>query len=206
MGDVYMIIWINGAFGSGKTQTAFELNRRIKNSFVYDPENLGFFISKNIPPGIKKGDFQDYEIWRELNFSLIKYIEDKYNGILIIPMTIVNPQYFDEIIGSLRHYGIDVRHYTLMASKEILLHRLKSRGDGGNSWAAKQIDRCLEGLSNEVFQEKIDTGKMSVEQVAEKIALMSNIDLSPDNTGRLMKKIKHIIIQLKHIRLFSWRI
>lgn len=24
-----MIIWINGAFGSGKTQTAFELNRRI---------------------------------------------------------------------------------------------------------------------------------------------------------------------------------
>ncbi|MDR0635583.1 MAG: AAA family ATPase, partial [Treponema sp.] len=29
-----MIIWINGAFGSGKTQTAFELNRRWNNSYV----------------------------------------------------------------------------------------------------------------------------------------------------------------------------
>ncbi|HBD65376.1 MAG TPA: tunicamycin resistance protein, partial [Clostridiales bacterium] len=44
-----MIIWINGAFGSGKTQTANELHRRIKNSYVYDPENIGFFIRDNIP-------------------------------------------------------------------------------------------------------------------------------------------------------------
>lgn len=34
----------NEVFGSGKTQTSYELNRRIPNSFVYDPENLGFFI------------------------------------------------------------------------------------------------------------------------------------------------------------------
>jgi adenylylsulfate kinase-like enzyme len=32
-----MIIWINGAFGSGKTQMAFEINRRLENSYVYDP-------------------------------------------------------------------------------------------------------------------------------------------------------------------------
>jgi RNase adaptor protein for sRNA GlmZ degradation len=201
-----MIIWINGAFGSGKTQTAFELNRRIQNSFVYDPENLGYFISKNIPPSIKNEDFQDYEMWRELNFSLIKHIEGKYDGILIIPMTIVNPKYFDEIIGSLRQCGVEVRHYTLMASKETLLKRLKSRGDGVNSWGAKQIGRCLEGLSNEVFQHPIDTEKMSIEDVVVKIASMSNINLSPDNTGRLRRKINRFLTQVKHIRLFSWRI
>lgn len=49
-----MIIWINGAFGAGKTQTAYELNRRIENSFVYDPENIGFFINKSMPPSTKK--------------------------------------------------------------------------------------------------------------------------------------------------------
>ena len=37
-----MIIWINGSFGSGKTQAAYELNKRIENSFVFDPENAGF--------------------------------------------------------------------------------------------------------------------------------------------------------------------
>ena len=197
-----MIIWINGAFGSGKTQTAFELNRRIPNSFVYDPENIGFFISNNIPSTIKKSDFQDYEVWREINFSLIKYIEDKYDGILIIPMTIVNPEYFNEIVSSLRKQGVTIEHYTLMASKKTLLRRLRSRGDGINSWPAKQIDRCIKGLSNEVFQERIDTDNMPIEDVAEKIALMSNISLLSDNSGKLKKKLNRIITQLRHIRAF----
>lgn len=200
-----MIIWINGAFGSGKTQAAFELNRRIPNSFVYDPENLGFFLSKNIPTDIRKSDFQDYEMWREVNFSLIRDIEDKYDGILIIPMTIVNPKYFNEIVTSLRNSGVDVKHYALMASKETLIHRLKSRGDGINSWAAKQIDRCINGLSNEIFRHHLDTENMSIEDVAEKIALMSNINLLPDNSGKLKKKMSRTLTKLKHIRFFSWK-
>ncbi|MDP4091253.1 MAG: AAA family ATPase [Bacillota bacterium] len=202
-----MIIWINGAFGAGKTQTAFELNRRIENSFVYDPENLGFFINKNIPSSIKnKGDFQDYEVWRELNFSLIKYIEEKYDGVLIIPMTIVNPKYYNEIVGSLQEHGVAVKHYALIASKATLLKRLKSRGDGADSWPAQQIDRCLEGLSNEVFQHHINTENMSIEDVVEEIALMSGLKLLPDDIGKFKKKIHRIKIQLKHIRLFSWRL
>lgn len=202
-----MIIWINGAFGAGKTQTAFELHRRIENSFVYDPENLGFFISKNIPSSIKnKGDFQDYEVWRELNFSLIKYIEEKYDGVLIIPMTIVNPIYFNEIVGSLRSHGVIVKHFALMASKATLLKRLKSRGDGANSWGAQQIDRCLEGLSNDAFQSHINTENMSIDDVVERIALMSGIKLQSDDMGKFGKKINRIKTQLKHIRFFSWRL
>jgi hypothetical protein len=201
-----MIIWINGAFGSGKTQTAFELNRRIPNSFVYDPENLGFFISKNIPSSIRKSDFQDCEMWRELNLPLIKYIQDKYEGVLIIPMTLVNPQYFNEIVSPLRNHGVDVKHYVLSASKETLIRRLKSRGDGINSWAAKQSDRCINGLSNEIFKHHIDTENMSIEEVAEKIALMSNITLITDNSGKLRKRLNRILTQLRHIRVFSWRI
>jgi hypothetical protein len=202
-----MIIWINGAFGAGKTQTAFELHRRIENSFVYDPENLGLFISKNIPSSINNnGDFQDYEVWRELNFSLIKYIEEKYEGLLIIPMTIVNPGYFSEIVGSLRDHGVIVQHYALMASKATLLKRLKSRGDGANSWGAQQIERCLAGLSNEVFQSHINTEHMSIDDVVEKIAFMSDIKLLPDNMSRFEKKLYRIKTQIKHIRLFAWRL
>jgi 2-phosphoglycerate kinase len=64
-----MIVWINGPFGAGKTQTAFELHRRLGDSFVYDPENMGYFIRKNVPPTIKRDDFQDYPVWRVLNFT-----------------------------------------------------------------------------------------------------------------------------------------
>ena len=64
-----MIIWINGAFGSGKTQTAFELQRRLKKSYVYDPEKMGFALRSMIPREIAEDDFQHYPLWREFTAS-----------------------------------------------------------------------------------------------------------------------------------------
>ncbi|PWU69546.1 MULTISPECIES: AAA family ATPase [Gracilibacillus] len=198
-----MIIWVNGAFGSGKTQTSFELHRRIPNSFVYDPENIGFFIDKNIPKEIGNGDFQDYVIWREFNYTLLKYIESEYDGVIIVPMTIVNPLYFDEIIGRLRKEKMIVNHFVLWASKETIQKRLRKRGERNNSWSAKQIDRCLQGLSNDIFQQRINTENRTIENVAELIASQSRIDLLPDNRNKFRKKLDRMKTQLNHIRFFN---
>ncbi|MGN6415163.1 hypothetical protein [Flexivirga sp.] len=35
-----MLIWINGAFGAGKTQTAHELRRRLPEAQVADPMSV----------------------------------------------------------------------------------------------------------------------------------------------------------------------
>ena len=35
-----MIIWINGCFGVGKTETANRLGEMIENSHIYDPEQV----------------------------------------------------------------------------------------------------------------------------------------------------------------------
>lgn len=48
---------------------------------------MGFFINKNIPIEISKGDFQVYTIWRELNYTTLKYIDSRYKGVIIVPMT-----------------------------------------------------------------------------------------------------------------------
>ena len=53
-----MLVWINGAFGAGKTQTAFELARRLADAHVADPELLGFALRWTLPPAAH-GDFQD---------------------------------------------------------------------------------------------------------------------------------------------------
>lgn len=195
-----MIVWINGAFGSGKTQTAFELHRRIPNSYVYDPENVGFFIRKNIPNGLEKDDFQDFEMWREFNFSMLKYINDNYKGTIIVPMTVVNQEYFKDIVEKLRVDNIKVKHFVLWASKETLLKRLRSRAEGKDSWASKQIDRCMEGLSKDIFKEHIHTDNLSIEEVVEKIAFLTNLELLPDNGWRMTKAWHRIIVKLKHIR------
>ncbi|MGX8797780.1 hypothetical protein ACR6HW_17240 [Fusibacter sp. JL298sf-3] len=59
-----MIVWVNGAFGSGKTTCAYELKRRLPEAFVFDPENVGFFLRRNMPKVLHKDDFQDHEQWR----------------------------------------------------------------------------------------------------------------------------------------------
>ncbi|WP_419962353.1 AAA family ATPase [Psychrobacillus sp. BM2] len=198
-----MIIWINGAFGSGKTQTSYELNRRIPNSLVYDPENIGFFINRNIPKEIRKGDFQDYSIWRELNYTTLKYIYSEYDGIIIVPMTLVNPQYFEEIVGKLRDDGVVVNHFVLWASKETLQKRLRSRGERKNSWGENQIDRCIQGLSNDIFKHRIETDKLTIEGVVERIAYMLDIHLQDDNRNKFKKRLDRIKTQIKQIRFIN---
>ncbi|MGN7358419.1 AAA family ATPase [Paenibacillus sp. SAF-054] len=197
-----MIIWVNGAFGAGKTQTAHELHRRIPNSFVYDPENAGYFIRKNIPAVMAKCDFQDHKVWRDTNYSMIKSIGEAYDGTLIIPMTIVEPLYFDEIVGRLRRDGMVIHHFALCASRETLLKRLRSRGENERSWAAQQIDRCMEGLSKPVFERQLQTDHQSISEVAETIAAALDIQLVPDERGRLRKQYDNIMTQIRHIRLF----
>ena len=198
-----MIIWINGAFGSGKTHTAYELNKRLPNSYIYDPEEVGFFISDNLPDKTKLNDFQDYPMWRDFNYKMLAYINDTYDGIIIVPMTITNEIYFKEIISKMRQNNLDIRHFTLMAKKETLIKRLKKRGDGKNSWPVKQIDRCLDNLTNEIYAEHISTDNIKIETVAEKIATKCGVKLLPDNRGWLTKKKDRLLVTLRHIRLLK---
>ncbi|MGG4467865.1 AAA family ATPase [Paenibacillus alvei] len=192
-----MIIWINGAFGAGKTQTAHELHRRIPNSCIYDPENAGYFLRENLPASTFKADFQDMPMWRTINHSLLSYINKEYKGVIIVPMTIVNPVYFSEIIGELRKEGVTIHHYVLWASKPTLVSRLKGRGERKASWAINQIDRCMEGLSNSVFENRINTDNITVAVAAKTIAALSDVQLLPDNRSFLRKKWDHFKLRLR---------
>lgn len=113
-----MIIWINGSFGIGKTTTAEKLKEKLDNSIIYDPENVRMFLLNTYPR--KENDFQDYELWRMINYEILKKLDKEFK-IIIVPMTITNMQYYDEIIGRLENEGINIKHFILIASKKILL-------------------------------------------------------------------------------------
>jgi cytidylate kinase len=197
-----MIIWINGTFGSGKTTTAYELHRRIKESFVFDPERFGFVLMANIPKEMAKGDFQDYPIWRETNYQLLKQVADGYQGVIIVPMTLSNEVYFEEIIGRLREDGVEIKHFTLMASEGTILKRLAKRFEGEKSWAYQQMEQRVKSLSKPIFQEHIQTDSLTIDEVIKKIAQRTSVELLPDNRSSLRKKIDRLLISLKEIRIF----
>ncbi len=165
-----MIIWINGCFGVGKTETANRLQGLIENSHIYDPEQVGAFLWDNFPVPLKrKGDFQDIELWREFNYKYIKYIYHNFDGHIIIPMTLVNPDYYHEIIGKLQADGIELLHFILKAPKDVIVERLIHRGEEKGSWAEQQIDRCIKAFDGSIHGEVVDTEKMSVNEVTEYI-------------------------------------
>ncbi|WP_440896963.1 AAA family ATPase [Amphibacillus sp. Q70] len=195
-----MIIWLNGAFGSGKTSSAFELKRRLPNSFVYDPENIGYFIRKNTPAESHKSDFQDHEEWRSFNYQMLKYISATYDGTIIVPMTITNRRYYDEIVQKLIDDGIPLKHYILYADKVTLLKRLNKRLERGETWTKAQVDRCIHAFNTEITKEKIITDNTSIDFVVEEIARRSKLTLLPDKRSGLKKWLDQMVTLIKHIR------
>ncbi|MET0898592.1 MAG: AAA family ATPase [Mycobacterium sp.] len=202
-----MLIWINGAFGAGKTQTAHELQRRLPDARVADPELLGFAMHKMLPPSAR-GDFQDLPQWRTGVVATLRAACRAGTDPLIVPMTIVREDYFDEIIGTLRA-DVDVRHYSLIASPETLRRRLRSRLAymGGRllgrdeTWAIRQIDRCVAALGDPRFATQVPTDGRSLDEVVEAIAADAGLSLSRPRLSPVRHQVRRLAVAARHVRL-----
>src|ERR1700722_938280 len=107
-----MLVWINGPFGGGKTQTAHEMRRRLPGSVICDPEEVGFGLHRMTPSYLRR-DFQEHPSWRQGVYEVLDRVLNEHAGVVIAPMTIVDPRYHEETVGRLRVRGHDVRHFTL---------------------------------------------------------------------------------------------
>ena len=166
-----MIIFINGPFGIGKTTIAEELRKRISNSMVFDPEEVGFFLKKIIKENDPKEDFQDYPMWRSLTVDTCKQLLITYNRVLIVPMTIWKKEYFQEIVKELQKSESNLYHFCLIAPIEIVKDRLLKRGDVGGSWPFVQSELCIPAFQDVIFKKHIDASSKSMEEIVEEILL-----------------------------------
>ncbi|MFG3258320.1 AAA family ATPase [Streptomyces sp. NPDC048172] len=199
-----MLLWINGPFGGGKTHTAYELCRRLPGSVVSDPEHFGTGLQRMLPRD-KRRDFQDFPSWRQGVHEVLSHLLDQHTagGPVIVPMTVVVPQYFEETVGRLRADGYDVRHFSLLAHRETVLRRLQGRGLRGlrsEQWAATRVDRCLEALSKPEFGEHLTTDHLTVSGAAEAVARSAGLRLRPDDSGPLARRLHRAQVTVKNIR------
>lgn len=199
-----MLIWINGAFGAGKTQTAHELCRRTAGTRVSDPEVLGFALGKMLPPGTY-GDFQDIPQWRSGVVDTLQQAEDAADGPVIVPMTIIRDDYFDEIVGGLRGRGVDVRHYTLSTTPETLRKRLRSRlstiRGHEDTWALGNIDRCVTALSAARYATHVPTDDLPIDEVVEWIARDADLPLTRPRMRPARYQARRLAVGIRHIRI-----
>ncbi|MEU5710363.1 NUDIX hydrolase [Streptomyces flaveolus] len=123
------VVWINGAFGAGKTTTARELIELIPNSALFDPEVIGGALTHLLPPKrlAEAGDFQNLPIWRRLVVDTAAAMLAELGGTLVVPMTLLRQEYRDEIFGGLAARRIAVHHVLLAPAKTILRERIAGR-------------------------------------------------------------------------------
>jgi hypothetical protein len=198
-----VLVWINGPFGGGKTATAFELQRRVPGSIVCDPEHLGFGLRRMLPPSLRT-DFQSFRAWRSGVREVLDLVARNHRGPVIVPMTLIDPGYFAEIIGRLRD-GHDVRHFALLADRATVLGRLNRRGFGfglkHGRWAVNRLDDCLARLREPEFAEHIQTDHLTVPQVADTIARIAALPIRPDTDGPLRGSLRRYATTLRNARL-----
>jgi hypothetical protein len=199
-----VLVWINGPFGGGKTAAAFELRRRIDRGIVCDPERLGYGLHRMLPPALRT-DFQDFAAWRHGVHEVLDLAARTWDGPVIVPMTLIDPGYFEEVVGRLRAGGHDVRHFSLLAGRATVLRRLNRRGFGlglrHERWAVSKLDECLTQLKDPLFAEHVQTDDLSVPQVAEVIARSAGLAIRPDTDGAVRARLRRYRTTLAHIHL-----
>lgn len=206
-----MLLWINGPFGGGKTHVAAELTHRLPGAWVADPELVGFGLHRMLPPA-RRGDFQDMPSWR---FGVIEALDTTlggHDGLVIAPQTLVCAEYFQEILGTLRERGHEVRHVALLARPETVLQRLRDRGFGKyssrlrvdtlarESFAVERVESYLERLQRPEFAEHVWTDSLTIPEVAEHVAAACDLRLLPRDPSHLRTALRRARTTIRHMR------
>lgn len=166
-----MIIFINGAFGVGKTTLAELLVERVENSLLFDAEEVGICLSHIVQPIVAFDDFQDLPMWRTLTIETAKQLKQTYRCTLIMPMTIWHRPYFEEVMAGLRQHEDQLYHFCLTASAETIAARLHQRNylPATHAFCYEHIEPCVAAFKSPLFAVQLDAEAKTPEELAEEI-------------------------------------
>ncbi|WP_354639075.1 NUDIX hydrolase [Kitasatospora camelliae] len=177
-----MIVWVNGAFGAGKTSACRELVELLPGSMLFDPELVGSGLCRMLPDDrlAPVADFQDLPSWRKLVPEVAAALLAEVPGPLVVPMTLLREDYRDEIFGSLAARGLAVHHFVLDPEETILRERIEAREEypADPAASARVRARCRENLPRYRTARRwldrdarlVDTSRFDPRQTAEHLA------------------------------------
>ncbi|MFE0102051.1 AAA family ATPase [Streptomyces sp. NPDC059009] len=171
-----MIVWVNGAFGSGKTTLVEELRPRWPEALVYDPELVGYALREIVE--VPTGDFQDLRLWRRQVAGLAIGLVEEYRRPLLVPMTLVDPAYVGEIFDALRDAALDIHHFFLKVPRDVLEQRIDGRvlvpGDPEREakvrrWCKDRIAPCEAAADSLPGDTEFLDGRLPPQELAEQV-------------------------------------
>ena len=198
------LVWINGPCGVGKTATAFELHRRLPGSVVCDPGHMGFGMRRMLPTSMRRF-WQEIPAWRHAVLDLLRLTLAQYDGPVIAPMMLVDPDHHREILGPLRADGFEVHHFALLADPATVVRRLHARSLGleprTQPWEIDHLDEWLRQLRQPEFAQHVPTDRRSVAQVANVISASAGLAIRPATDGPVRAWLHRYATTARHIRM-----
>ena len=145
-----MIVFLNGAFGIGKTTVARALVARLPRAVLFDPELIGIVLQR-----IRRvDDFQDFALWRRLTILGLR-LTRMLRPNVVVPMAFSNTAYLEEIRDAVSRFEPRVLHFCLVAPYEVVRARLQQRGDAGE-WEERRARECCVVHGDARFAVQID--------------------------------------------------
>ncbi|SMF77415.1 AAA domain-containing protein [Streptomyces sp. Amel2xC10] len=175
-GEIRVIVWVNGAFGSGKSTLVDELRPRWPEALVYDPEMVGYVLREIVD--VPTGDFQDLRLWRRQVANLAVGLVEEYQRPVLVPMTLVNPGYAEEIFGALKDAGTVVHHFFLKVSEEVLVKRIDGRSftpdnpeqdERVRQWCKARIEPCTSAMNTLPSDTVFLNGELTPKELADDV-------------------------------------
>ncbi|MGW6054121.1 AAA family ATPase [Streptomyces sp. NPDC055189] len=182
-----MIVWVNGAFGSGKTTLVEELRPRWPEALVYDPETVGYVLREIVE--VPTGDFQDLRLWRRQVADLAVGLVEEYRRPVLVPMTLADPGYAGEIFGALKDEGIRVHHFFLKVSREKLEQRIDGRSvtpdnpeqdEKVRRWCKGKIEACMAAADTLPGDTVFLDGELTPQGLADQVLARVRADGTPE--------------------------
>jgi len=167
-----VIIWLNGAFGAGKTTVGRLLSQRSPHLRLFDPESVGYMLRTNLRDH-SVTDFRHWESWRVLTPIVADELIRFSGQSLVAPQTVLEEDIWDELVRGLADRGHEVLHVVLEAEEDAIRRRIEADllEVAAKAWRVQHLPRFADARP---WLEKradviVDTTDLTADRVADRI-------------------------------------
>jgi len=135
-----VLVWINGAFGVGKTTAARRLRELDPRWRIFDPESVGYMLRANLAE-VAFDDFQDLSAWRALVPAVAGEVIKHTHDDLVAVQTVLQEAHWRELSSGFAEREVSVLHVLLDADDDSLRARIAADRDepGARIWRLDHI-------------------------------------------------------------------